>query len=351
MSDLNVKAIAMRLAIGERKIFRASAPVLMALVCAGVVSACNIPVFRYALERWRPDACEVLVFHDQPLTKQQERVLAAALPEGQDRGAAGKSQSGGELAGARVVRVSVDRPNPEYASILNEVSSDPEKQFPYVVVRARIGTARTVNAWHGPLTKVPEWDVFASPARAEMAKRLLGGHSVVWLMIQSPDEERNLTARRLLDAELDRLSGTVQLPEGIGLPGSELHSEVPLLVKFSVVEIARDDSRESFLVDLLSSFRPRAVESGEPLVIPVFGRGRALEVIPAKELNARLIEDLTVFLSGACSCQVKEQNPGFDLLFSVDWNKELFEEGFEPPAAKTIGDRRQPELLTIPPGR
>ena len=26
--------------------------------------ACNIPVFRYALERWKPDASEVIIFHD-----------------------------------------------------------------------------------------------------------------------------------------------------------------------------------------------------------------------------------------------------------------------------------------------
>ena len=102
---------------------------------------------------------------------------------------------------------------------------------------------------------------------------------------------------------------------------------------------------------LFHGFQPRAVAAGEPLIVPVFGRGRALEVIPAEDLSERLMEDLTLFLSGACSCQVKEQNPGFDLLFSVDWNTELFGEGWEPPPAKTVGDRGQPQLLTIPPGR
>jgi hypothetical protein len=135
------------------------------------------------------------------------------------------------------------------------------------------------------------------------------------------------------------------------LPGSELYSDIPLLVKFSSLEIQQDDPKEKFLVKLFASFRPDSLANGEPLVIPVFGRGRALEVIPAGELNDRLIEDLTSFLSGACSCQVKEQNPGFDLLLSVDWNTELFGEGFEPPPAKSVGDRSQPQLLTIPPGR
>ena len=145
----------------------------------------------------------------------------------------------------------------------------------------------------------------------------------------------------------------MSLPEGIGLPGSELHSEVPLLVKFSLLEIDPTDSREQFLVQLLTGFEPEAVSAGEPLLVPVFGRGRALEVIPAGDLNDRLIEDITLFLSGACSCQVKEQNPGFDLLMTEDWDTQLFgEDGPRPPPAKTVADRKKsPELLTIPPGR
>ena len=50
--------------------------VLMSLaVLAGLalqVNACNIPVFRYSLERWKPDNCEVIVFHDGELTKAEE---------------------------------------------------------------------------------------------------------------------------------------------------------------------------------------------------------------------------------------------------------------------------------------
>ena len=40
--------------------------------------------------------------------------------------------------------------------------------------------------------------------------------------------------------------------------------------------------KESFLIELFSDIRPLEVSSGEPLVIPIFGRGRALEVIPVK---------------------------------------------------------------------
>ena len=120
-----------------------------------------------------------------------------------------------------------------------------------------------------------------------------------------------------------------------------------------MLEIDPTDDTEQFLVELLTGFEPGAIESGEPLVVPVFGRGRALEVIPADQLDAGLIEDLTLFLCGACSCQVKERNPGFDLLMSADWEHELFGEDAEEFASQMIAaitPSMEPVLIQIPPG-
>ncbi len=79
-----------------------------------------------------------------------------------------------------------------------------------------------VNAWHGPLDSIGQWDVFESPARAELAKRLLSGHAVVWLVVTSNDEAQNAKARTMLAESLETLADKVELPDGIGLPGSEL---------------------------------------------------------------------------------------------------------------------------------
>ena len=35
--------------------------------------ACNVPVFRYALERWKPSNYEAHVFHKGPLTPEQKK--------------------------------------------------------------------------------------------------------------------------------------------------------------------------------------------------------------------------------------------------------------------------------------
>jgi hypothetical protein len=315
----------------------------VALLAVSSALACNIPVFRYALERWRPDQCEVVVFHRGGLSEDQESLLKKLVTPPSREGA---------YKSVKIVRCDLQTPSP-YLETWEQLQVQ-AAQLPYVVVRTQVSQGRIVNGWHGALegeNAEQLTTVFESPARTELSRRLLSGHSIVWLMIGSKEEAQTKAAKQALEDGFAALADKIQMPEGIGLPGSELHSEVPLLLKYSVLKIDRDDAKESFLVRLFAGFHPDVFAADEPLIVPVFGRGRALEVIPASDLTPGLMEDLTIFLSGACSCQVKEQNPGFDLLLSVDWDTELFGEGAEPPPVRTTRDREKPELLTIPPGR
>lgn len=315
--------------------------------------ACNIPVFRYALERWQPDSCELILFHRGPLTENQQKMLKQLKLQQMERsGDTSSSLTLSDLAS----------PAPAHANLWSSLrtTSDQKIMEPYLVVRMKLGKGRLVNGWHGPLSDAIEVGILDSPMRSELAKRLLSGHSVVWVVIRADTKTEPLPASQAFNVKADNalessfswLSTNLELPEGIGLPGSELHSEIPLLLKFSTLEISREDVKESFLINLFSELQPEATQRGEDLVVPVFGRGRALEVIPASVLTISLVKDLTVFLSGACSCQVKEQNPGFDLLMSVDWNTKLFGKGNAPPPLRSDRDRlnQKPELLTIPSG-
>ncbi len=324
-------------------------PLLLTLLLSSIGAACNIPVFRYALERWKPDACEVIVLHDGSLTPSQTATLrkwesmSSTNPDG--RAAAGN-------ANVKIIRANVaDNSDTEFHELWQDLKGD--HQLPYVLVRTKLGRGSAINHWHGTLDQAEKTSLFDSPARQEIKRRLLAGHSVVWLLIESSDEQRTTAARDLAELEFKSLSQQIQLPEGVGLPGSELYAEVPLVVRFSLLEIDPADPKEQFLVSLLTGIRKQAHENGEPLLVPVFGRGRALEVIPANNASSHLMEDLTLFLSGACSCQVKEQNPGFDLLINADWDTELFgdEDNRPPDRSKQEGKNRKPVLLDIPAGR
>ena len=313
---------------------------------AAVANACNIPVFRYALERWKPDSCEVIVFYRGTLTADDE-IRVQTLEKA--------SLAGNGVANLNVIRCDVETTQDnELNNLWQTMKDNARSSLPMLVIRSKHGKNRIINHWHGSLEEAQDAGLLESPVRSELIRRLQSGDAIVWLLLKSPDEERTSAIRTMLKALCEALPKTVELPEGIGLPGSELYSEVPLLLQFSMLEIDPSDPKEQFLVRLFTGFQSAAAADGEPLIAPVFGRGRALEVVPASELDAELMEDLTVFLCGACSCQVKEQNPGFDLLLSTNWNTVLFGEDSEgPPPAEPTGNGKSkvPKLVPIPSGK
>ncbi len=316
------------------------------IATSAVAWACNIPVFRYALERWKPDLCEVIVFHSGDLSPQDSKTLEPLLE------AARKDNAGANLEVLRVTIEQQECKDPRFKDLWLNIKDKTKAQLPYIVIRTAVSDKPPVNAWHGPIGDFQVKQVLDSPARRELIKRLLKGDSVVWILVRSSKEDRNKAVRKMLDEELPKLSKNTPFPEGLGLPGSELYSELPLLMQFSVLEIDSNDAEEVFLLNLLKGFQPQAVAEGEPLLVPVFGRGRALEVIPANQCEPGLVGDLTRYLAGACSCQVKERNPGFDLLLSARWDRELFgEDGVLPPPPKEFDPDQAPTLLTIPPGK
>ncbi len=337
------------------------------LAMVSTASACNIPVFRYALERWKPDECEMIVFVRGEMPSELASRLAAAgfdLPN-----ANSSSEAATPPDVTPVGRVSVrvcdvakldgsagvqrdDVAAKTWASLV-ETSEQPI-ELPYAVVRAPTRKG-PIAAWSGQLDEASLATLVQSPVRKELASRLLSGHSIVWLIVEGDDSSAtNSLQKRLLDGS-ELLERKLTLPDGVGLPGSELFSDLPLWVKFSVIRIDRNDPREAFLVNLLGGLQPKAFADGTDLLVPVFGRGRALEVIPVQSLSENLVEDIARFLCAACSCQVKDQNPGFDLLLSVDWNRQLFgDDGDLPPtvASQPTGLSPTPaRKLIIPPGK
>ena len=315
---------------------------LLLMLVPDIVSACNIPVFRYALEHWRPDSIELLAFSKNDISKADRKILSDWTRQ---------SMPGDGSANVEVIVINDLAPSEKRKELESLFEGFPI-QNTYVVVRGKHVRGPMVQ-WHGKLADLSAGSVLTSPARDKVAERLLAGDSVVWLLIKSKDDERNERVRSLLKDAFNSLSRRIKLPDGIGLPGSELHSEVPLIMRFAIVEIDPQDAQEKFFATAISNLQPGALEDGEPLVVPIFGRGRGLEVVPGSDLDSALVEDLTVFLCGACSCQVKERNPGFDLLMSVQWERELFgEDGFTPAEQLRTNPqaKKRPILLTIPPG-
>src|SRR5262249_23861383 len=145
----------------------------------------------------------------------------------------------------------------------------------------------------------------------------------------SGDEKADDAAAKLLDRELARLQKEIELPEQPE-EGSMLLTALPLKVSFPVVRLDRTKPEEAAFVRMLLDSDEDLDKAKGPIVLPIFGRGRTLVGLEGESLTARQIESSAKFLCGACSCRVKELNPGKDLLIATNWDELLGARAEEP---------------------
>ena len=288
--------------------------VLLLALLAGEESVCNIPVFRYALERWPAAPYPAVVFH---------------------RGASPRVSLEDGALNVAVEIVDVARPMSDAHRELWEGLKAPS--LPWLVLRFP-GAAGEI-AWSGPYEDASLAALADSPARREIVSRLLKGDSAVWLLLESGKADLDAKASALLAAELPRLQKALPIPAPA--PGDPpLRLDLPLAVKFSALALTASDPAERAFVETLKRGWP---DLALPAVMPVFGRGRTLGALFGKELKAEGVEKLAKYVTAPCSCEVKEFNPGVDLLVRANWEQLL-----------DLGPAPEPEPLppvVIPPGQ
>ncbi len=173
------------------------------LLLSTLVLACNIPVFRYALERWKPDACEVFVFCDASFDAKQHGQLSQLMTQSQER----RSNLSVTLS-----QVGIDN-QPQHVELWETIRKLPGVKLPYVVVRTSVNDKQSVNSWHGELANFKAEQLLDSPARRELSKRLLKGDAVVWVLLKSSKQERNEQVTKLLTTELKKLAKDTPFPK------------------------------------------------------------------------------------------------------------------------------------------
>jgi len=273
--------------------------------------ACSVPVFRYAIEHWRPDAYRVFVYHDEDLDD-ADRALLSLIS---DRAGSG---------GANVQAETIDLRQPLEPADQARWERQQDRTTPSMVVQLPAG----VGGGDSPVATSP-WDedqvknLLSSPARVEIGRRLVAGE-VVWLFLESGNRETDDRLFGLLNEQLALQQETIELPaieqqdlKDLAVDPSEL------AIRFSSVRVSRQDPAEKWFVESLLSVESDLREdelSGQPMVFPIFGRGRALYALVGEGINADMIGQAAVFLTGACQCTVKADNPGVDLLMPVRWD-------------------------------
>jgi len=284
---------------------------LGAILCAIPAWACSVPVFRYALEHWAAAPFQAFVFHRGPLSEAQQ---AAARDLGPD-GLAGELHANISL---RTVDLDQDPP-PEMLELSHEAG---ETSLPLLVARFPATNRLTSTVWSGPLTAENVAQLLDSPARQEIVERLAEGESTVWVLLESGDAARDSAAAELLDARLKYLPSVLQLPKldaqdianGLVSVGQE-----GLRLDFSLFRLSRDDPHEQPFIRMLLGAEADLKDVKAPIVFPVFCQGRALYALAGDGIKHETIDKAAEFLIGKCSCEVKERNPGMDLLLGADW--------------------------------
>ena len=73
-------------------------------------------------------------------------------------------------------------------------------------------------------------------------------------------------------------------------------------------------------VDMLLGSEEDLHDLDEPMAFPVFGRGRVLYALIGDGITTENVQQAGIDLTGPCTCTIKDQNPGVDLVMAVDWD-------------------------------
>lgn len=274
---------------------------LMGLLPVQIASACTVPVFRYALDRWEADPFRLVVPKAWATDRERVKLLVPL------RGNAA-------------------------ANVVVEESEDP------ALDRAKWLFPRDEAVLtEGSLDEAMLAAALDSPTRRELVRRILQGDSVVWVVATKAGGE----------GEAERVASRLRFLEQVAAlpaqnpddPDSQLGPGPQLRLKFSVLPLPLDDPAERLFAAMLAGpVHADFVKDGMPFAAPVFGRGRVLGAWPLAELDDLMIEDTSLFLTGRCSCRVKNENPGWDLLLKVDWENALAEaDAAEAPEESEAG--------------
>ncbi len=138
----------------------------------------------------------------------------------------------------------------------------------------------------------------SSPLRQKVASELLSGKLCVLVYLKTDDKEKD-------DKGLNILKKTI-----MASPFGEI-------IEF--VEISRNSKEELHFASLLLNVEDDLKEIKEPMLFGVFGRFKALEPLLGNGITEENINLMIDYFTAECSCLIKDDLPGTDILFTDKW--------------------------------
>ena len=273
---------------------------LMPWIDAGL-EACDTPVFQQALEVWEPDRYQARVLHHGRLSAEDAGLV--------------QTLRAGAVEPAAPVNVeigTIDLREDPSAGDRWLAASQARDAFPKLVLRYPLGSGAGAPLWSGPLTSAAARGLLDSPVRREIARRLMDGDAIVFVLLETGSVVQDSVSAGRLRHLLADMKTAIE-------PFVQVEDLKPTL---SMVRLSRNDPAEQVLVRTLLGSEPDLESYADrPIVFPVFGRGRVLCALVGEGISRETIQEVCAFLVGPCSCLVKAENPGFDLLMGAAWER------------------------------
>lgn len=139
----------------------------------------------------------------------------------------------------------------------------------------------------------------SSPLRKKVASELMAGKLCVLVYLKTDNKEKD-------DIGLDILKKTI-----MASPFGEI---------IELVEISRNSRDEVHFASLLLNVEDDLKDIQEPMVFGVFGKFKALEPLLGNGISEENINLMIDYFTAECSCLIKDDLPGTDILFTDKWD-------------------------------
>lgn len=142
-------------------------------------------------------------------------------------------------------------------------------------------------------------DITSSPLREKIAKELMSGKLCVMLYLKTDNREKDEKGLKTIQNAIE------SSPFGNIIP---------------VIELSRNSKDEAHFASMLLNVEDDLIGIREPMLFGIFGRFKALEPLLGKGISEENINLMIDYFTAECSCLIKDDLPGTDILFTDSWD-------------------------------
>jgi len=236
---------------------------LKILIIAGVISlACTTKVSEWVLLNGVPNQYSLVYYHNAMLSENQKQQNSEITKDIKDSNVLFKNVQSKEVV------------KPYYALYYNE------RLF------SKYNDSKELD------------NLSFSPLREKIAGQLMAGKLCIMLYLKTGDDQKDNSGLQILKKTI---------------------SSSPFGEIITIIELSRNDINEKHFVSMLLNVEDDLSAIKEPMLFGIFGRFKALEPLIAKGITEENINLMISFLTSDCSCLIKDDLPGTDILFTNNW--------------------------------